>query len=133
MAVFRYTLGVMDFNDGPIIDVEVIAEKEYEKPVQGKPKKVKSSDRSAQVNFYAKLYYLCKRFGFGSFLLFLFGGLAFSILFSQTTGNSIFLGFMIAFWSCTGLAFLFWLLGFLFRYLANKNMARDPNYHGEQL
>lgn len=116
-----------------IIDAEVVAEKQYEPPLDDKPVKVKSSDRAKQVNRYVKLYLLCVRFGFGSFLLFLFGGLAFSILYSQATNRPVFLGLMIAFWGCTFLALVFWLLGFLFKYLANRNMAIDPNYHGEQL
>ena len=119
--------------DDKIIDAEVIAEKEYEKPVRDKPLKVQSSDRSAQVEFYVKLYLLSVRLGFGMFILFLRGGFAFSILYSQATDRPVFLGMMIAFWACTGLAFVFWMLGFLFKHLANKNMAKDPNYHGEQL
>ena len=116
-----------------IIDVEVVDEKIYDKPTKEKPTKVKSSDRSRQVERYTKLYLLCMRFGFSTFLLFLFGGLAFSILFSQATNKPLFMGLMITFWVFTGLALTFWLLGFFFKKLANINMAKDPNYHGGQL
>lgn len=119
--------------DEHIVDVEVIAEKIDEPQMESKVKRVASSDRSRQVNFYIRLYLICSRFGFGSFLLFLLGGFAFSILYSQATDKPVFQGFMIAFWVCTGFAAIFYLLGFLFKKLANRNMAKDPNYRGEQL
>ena len=112
-----------------IVDVEVLSEKEYEKPIQEAPTPVRSSDRSRQVTRYAKMYVFCVTHGFRLFLLFLLAGFAFAIL----SGSSLFFVLMIVMLSCSGVFLIVWLLGFLFRHLANKNMAKDPNYGGQRL
>ena len=119
--------------DDHIVDVEVIAETRNEPPKMGEPLKVASSDRSVQVSRYTRLFLASRRYGLSLFMVFLLAGFAFSILYSQAANQGVYFVFMIIFWACCALAFMFWLLGFLFRRLANKNMAKDPNYRGEQL
>jgi len=113
-----------------IVDVEVISEKEYEKPVQEKPIPVASSDRSRQVNRYTKMYVFCVTHGFRLFLLFLLAGLAFAIL---SNSSPLFFILMIVIFSLSGAFLIVWLLGYLFRHLAKKNMEKDPNYGGQSL
>ena len=114
--------------DDKIIEAEIVSETLHEESKEKKPQKVKTSDHSKAIRIYTKLYLFCLRFGFGLFLLFLFGGFAFSILYSQATDRPIFLSMMIIFWVFTGLSLATWLLGFLFRNRANHYMSLDPNY-----
>lgn len=129
-----FSLIILPMEDDKIIEAEIISvTQDAPKPSgDAKPEKMKSSDRSAQVERYFKLYRFCRNAGFTLMMVFLFGGLAFSILYSQATQTSIFFAMMIIFWIFAGISLALWLLGFLFRYLINKNMAKDPNYRGNR-
>ena len=119
--------------DQDIIEVEVVSEERDERKKESKLKKVKTSDRSSQIAFYTKLYRVCNRFGFTLALIFLFGGFAFSILYSQATENNIFFSMMIVFWVFCGLSALVAILGLIFKATANHYMKVDPNYKDYQL
>ena len=114
--------------DDKIIEAEIISETIHEEGKKTAPKKVKTSDHSRAIAVYTKLYVFCLRFGFSLFLLFLFGGFAFSILYSQATNRPLFLSLMIVFWVFCGISLILWILGFFFRKRANYWMSQDPNY-----
>ena len=116
-----------------IIEVEVVSETEHDVKKETKIRKVKTSDRSRQIAIYTKLYQICMRFGWGLFLVFLFAGFAFSILYSQATNKPLFLSLMIVFWVFCGLSAVTALLGFIFRRIANHYMEIDPNYRDQSL
>ena len=112
--------------DNDIIDVEVLSETTAEVKKQSKPKKI-TSDHSRSIEFWGKLSRLFSRFGFSSAFVFGFGGLAFTILYSQS-GFLVHLIFLCIAWSIAGLAIIAVILGMVFRRIMISLMKKDPNY-----
>ena len=112
--------------DDDIIDVEVISETQAEVKEQKKPKKI-TSDHSRAIEFWGKLSSIFLRIGNSAVFICGFGGLAFTILFSQT-GFVFYLVMLIILWTLAVFSIISIILGVIFRRIMISYMKKDPNY-----
>lgn len=114
-------------NNG-VIEVEVESMSYDDKaPASPEPSRV-LDDHHKSIYFFGKASSVLLGVSYPGFFLALISGLVFSILYSESNGNTARLILMIVSWCLAGLFVLAFALGMLFRHLMRKLKAKDPNF-----
>ena len=85
------------------------------------------SDKRDQIIFWGTVSSFCFRFGIPIFLIGVFSGLAFSILYGEVH-SSFYLVLLIIGFSLCGLAVIATVIGFIGRAMMAHYIKQDPNY-----
>ena len=110
-----------------VIEAEVIDEVLDDQSNRDSAPKPVLSDKRDQIIFWGTASSFCFRFGIPIFLIGVFSGLAFSILYGEVH-TSFYLVLLIIGFSLCGLAVIATIFGVIGRALMVRYMKQDPNY-----